>query len=243
MSVISWKSSAITSLHDLVRLMANGPLRMAHRTAHMARQCPVACAIAVVNLLVFVLLQFMTAISPDAFHSWHTRLSNSPLFVRDRLWLWQLLTASFLHLSVLHLLAAVLPLVWLIHRLEKSLGSVHVLLFSVCSAIFAYGIYDLSDIFLQLWDPTHGASGLLYAAAVFFVLRFPSSSVPVTDRVRLPAWWFVAGFIMLDVSWFFWPLTMPWVNRIVHLSGAVFGLLWGWGWRLIGLSSARRYGT
>ena len=223
--------------------MMNGSLRFVHGMSRLAHRYPVACGIAVINLLVFTLLQLLMAVSPDAFHSWHARLSNSPLFVRDRLWLWQLLTASVLHLSVLHLLVSVLPLVWLIHRLEKSLGSVHVLLFCVCSAIFAYGIYDLSDIFLQLWDPTLGASGLLYAAAVLFVFRFPSYCIPVTNRVRLPLWWFVAGFIMLDVSWFFWPVTMPWVNRIVHLSGAVFGLLWGWGWRRIGLLSATRYGT
>ena len=195
-------------------------------TSRRVLQTPVAAAVVVVPILVFIATWLLTSISPHASHSMETILANSPPLVRERLWLWQLLTASFLHTNAAHLLLTVLPLAWLVSRLERSLGSLHVLLFCILSAVFAYAVYDLADSFLPLWDPTSGASGSLYAAAVLFVLRFPQSSFPLTDRVRLPLWWLVLGFVALDISWFFWPVTMPWVNRIVHLGGAVFGVLW-----------------
>ena len=185
-----------------------------------------AAAVVVIPILVFITTWLLTSISPHASHLIQTILSNSPPLVRERLWLWQLLTASFLHTNAAHLLLTVLPLAWLVSRLERSLGSLHVLLFCIFSAVFAYAVYDLADSFLPLWDPTSGASGSLYAAAVLFILRFPRYSFPLTDRVRLPLWWLVVGFVALDISWFFWPVTMPWVNRIVHLGGAVFGVLW-----------------
>ena len=189
-----------------------------------------AAAVVVIPILVFITTWLLTSISPHASHSIQTILSNSPPLVRERLWLWQLLTASFLHTNAAHLLLTVLPLAWLVSRLERSLGSLHVLLFCIFSAVFAYAVYDLADSFLPLWDPTSGASGSLYAAAVLFILRFPRYSFPFTDRVRLPVWWLVVGFVALDISWFFWPVTMPWVNRIVHLGGALFGVLW---WALL----------
>ncbi len=199
-------------------------------TSRRVLQTPVATAVAVIPILVFVATWLLASIAPHASHLIQTILSNSPPLVRERLWLWQLLTASFLHTNAAHLLLTVLPLAWLVSRLERSLGSLHVLLFCIFSAVFAYAVYDLADSFLPLWDPTSGASGSLYAAAVLFILRFPRSSFPFTDRVRLPVWWLVVGFVALDISWFFWPVTMPWVNRIVHLGGAAFGVLW---WALL----------
>lgn len=192
------------------------------------RESPATTTMVLTMVLTFCALTIVGAIVPAKSVFLETILANSPVLVRERLWLWQLVTATFLHVTVLHLLVNVALLTWLGRRLECDMGTKGFLTFFFLASVLSYGIYDVADRYWSAWDPTTGASGCLYACATLVVLR-PPARTAASAAMSLPLLvlrFALLAFVTLDMAWFLAPTWMPWVNRIVHLAGVAFALLW-----------------
>ena len=156
-------------------------------------------------------------------------LWNTPLLVRERLYLWQPLTANFVHGSILHLGVNVFFLVWLGPRVEDLLGSRRFLVFYLAAGSFAYAFYDLVAVVVPPQRTTGGASACILALLTVHVLAFPRHEVPFFGFVRLPLWWILMLFVLSDGASLAWQGgTQGWVNNVAHLAGVAFGLgYWG----------------
>jgi membrane associated rhomboid family serine protease len=145
--------------------------------------------------------------------------------VTRKLWLWQLLTANFVHAGLVHLGVNLFFLVWLGPRLERAVGSRRFALFYLAAGVFAYGFYDLAAAALGDARTTGGASASVLALLTLHALRFPDYVVPLFAFVRVPLWWILLLFVVSDVSSLGFEET-AWVNNLVHLGGIGFALLW-----------------
>jgi membrane associated rhomboid family serine protease len=187
-------------------------------------RAPPACAgFAAANLAVFALERALAVMAPGfGTEAW---IWNTPPLVTRKLWLWQLLTANFVHAGLVHLGVNLFFLVWLGPRLERAVGSRRFALFYLAAGVFAYGFYDLAAAALGDARTTGGASASVLALLTLHALRFPDYVVPLFAFVRVPLWWILLLFVVSDVSSLGFEET-AWVNNLVHLGGIGFALLW-----------------
>jgi membrane associated rhomboid family serine protease len=186
-------------------------------------RCPATVSLVSVTLVVFAGEALLGWLCPGTgLESW---LWNTPLLVRERLHLWQPLTANFVHGNVLHLGVDVFFLVWLGPRVERLLGSWRFAVFYLAAGVFAYAFYDLAALAMPPQRTTGGASACVLALLTVYVLAFPRSEVPLFGFVRLPVWWILLLFVLSDGASLALEVgTRGWVNNLVHLAGAAFGL-------------------
>ena len=175
------------------------------------------------NVATFAALWGVRAMSPRAGQAVHHVLWNSPPLVTDRLWLWQIITANFVHSGIIHLSVNMFFVLCLGPRLERSLGTFRFAAFYLGAGMFAYAVYDGYACIFTAWGATGGASGCVLAVAVLYTLSFPARVVHLYGWIRVPFRWIVLLFIFSDVSSFFWPGGIEWINNVVHLAGAGFG--------------------
>ncbi|MEE9296663.1 MAG: rhomboid family intramembrane serine protease [Phycisphaerae bacterium] len=191
--------------------------------------------IVAVNVLVHVAGIMVQRVWPSYSATWQLYLWNSPRLVTERFYLWQLLTANFVHSGILHLSINMFFVLWLGPRLERALGARRFLLIYLAMGTFAYAVFDLYAHFLGPWSATGGASGCVLGLATLYTLCFPKWVIPFYGFINIPFRWVVLLFIFSDVTSFFWPGGIPWINNVVHLSGAAFGAgVWFWIGRTVG---------
>jgi membrane associated rhomboid family serine protease len=183
---------------------------------------PVCKTIILINGIVFLLQQ--TIIDPDLVYRY---LAASPEQTLRHFRCWQLLTATFLHGSILHILGNMWFL-WLVGREMESLyGSRDFLAFYIVAAIFS----SLAWVLITVASPhnplTHmeGASGAVMAVMTLFTLYFPKREF-LFVFVPVPMW-------LLLVIYLFFPL-LPFLNGgpdaspiaiEAHLAGAGFAFI------------------
>jgi len=187
------------------------------------RASPACTLVVAANLVVFAFERALPLAAPGVgTEAW---LWNTPPLVTGRLWLWQLLTANFVHAGVVHLAVNLFFVVWLGPRLEAALGSLRFALFYLAAGVFAYAFYDVAAAALGDARTTGGASASVLALLTLHALRFPHYVVPLYGVLRVPLWCILLLFVISDASSLAFEET-AWVNNLVHLGGIAFALVY-----------------
>lgn len=194
---------------------------------------PVTFALVAVNLLVFLLQLAGGLPLLEWFALWPPAASgprNGPPFE-----LWQLLSYSFLHGSLLHLMFNLLGLYTFGRDLERLFGSAWFLQYYLVSVAVA----ALTHIAITAWMgmppvPMVGASGGVYGLLLAYGLYFPRRTlILLFPPIPLPARVFVVLFAALEL-YFGVTGTASGVAHFAHLGGMLGG------WILIRLRRGRR---
>lgn len=132
---------------------------------------------------------------------------------------WRLVTCSFVHIGVLHLVLNMMGLYYIGKPLEILQGSARMAfcyLFSVVAA-------SLASIFWHGGTPivSAGASGGIFGlmGAIAGMLIRHHHALPVPFRVGLRGW--ILNFLLYNCVWFF----LPQVDNAAHVGGFVGGLV------------------
>jgi membrane associated rhomboid family serine protease len=140
--------------------------------------------------------------------------------------LWQLLSYSFLHGSLLHLMFNMLALYTFGRDVERLFGSQWYLQFYFASVVTA----ALSHLVVTGWMggpalPTVGASGGVYGVLLAYGIYFPRRTVLLLfPPIPLPARVFVALFAALEL-YFGVTGTASGIAHFAHLGGMLGGWL------------------
>lgn len=187
---------------------------------------PATATVVSLNVMIFAFPLLLGGTFPEIHRVFGHVLWNTPKLVRDDLQLWQLITANFVHAGPVHLSVNMLFVLWFGWRLERLLGTRRFALFYLATGIFAHAVYDLGAPLFGAWSSTGGASGCVLGILALHALCFPRYDVNLYGLLRVRFWWIVALFVISDISSFFPPGGIPWINHIGHLSGAFFGAVY-----------------
>lgn len=130
---------------------------------------------------------------------------------------WTLLTSVFLHSNFLHLLYNIFALALFGAILENIIGTRKFIILFFISGILA----SLSSIFI--YNVVLGASGAIFGVIGCLIILRPKKNVLVYG---MPMPLFIAGIIyaVIDIFGLFAPSNTA---NLAHLSGLVFGLVYG----------------
>ena len=197
---------------------------------------PVAQALLIFNGGMYLLEIYAGGQLINALALWPLGLSGPTVFGASAphfQW-WQLVTYSFLHGSVMHLLLNMYAL-WLFgSRMENVWGSkAFALYYFVC--VIGAGLVQLVVTTQGAGEgeiyPTIGASGGVFGLLLAFGLTFPNERlVLLFPPVVLQAKWFVLIYGVIEL-WAGITGTEAGVAHFAHLGGMLFGFMLMWYWR------------
>jgi membrane associated rhomboid family serine protease len=151
---------------------------------------------------------------------------------------WRLLTYSFLHAGLWHILFNMLFLWWFGHEMEDLYGSREFLIFYLVSALLGGAAYTLWAWARGVMAPCVGASGAVMAVMILYAFHYPRRVIYLWFFLPIPIWLFVA-FEVLPDFYHFVTNTPTQTAVVVHLAGAAFGFAYYKGnWRLAPLFQA-----
>ena len=161
-------------------------------------------------------------------------LTDAALYDTDRILegeVWRLFTSVFLHAvpfnrGLFHLLFNMLALYWAGTRLEARYGGREFLAFYLLGGVFA-GAFSLALEAAGVVPPSRalGASGAVTAVLILFALNYPRQQVLLFFAIPMPVWLVVVLYVGLDVFGAF-GFGRGGIAYVVHLGGALFGLLY-----------------
>jgi len=161
---------------------------------------------------------------------WPLGASGSGLFVdaAPHFQIWQLVSYSFLHGSVMHLLLNMYAL-WLFGtRMENEWGPrAFAIYYFVC--VIGAGLVQLivasQSAGVGSIYPTIGASGGVFGLLLAFGLTYPNERLMlIFPPVALPAKWFVLIYGLIEL-YFGVSGTLAGVAHFAHLGGMLFGFI------------------
>ncbi len=190
----------------------------------------------IINIGMFLLQLYTGAVGLiEVLALWPVDFTASVAFeqARPQFHLWQLLSYSFLHGNLMHLLLNMYAL-WLFgSRLEKRWGFKNfTLYYFVCvlgAALVQLIVVGQSAQQGEIY-PTIGASGGVFGLLLAYGLTFPHERLMlIFPPVVLQAKWFVLIYGIIEL-WFGITGTAAGVAHFAHLGGMLFGfiLLWYW---------------
>jgi membrane associated rhomboid family serine protease len=182
---------------------------------------PVCNAIIILNATVFVLLQFAKQPTDGEFVGVWLAASVEETFRNYRLW--ELLTATFVHAHIMHLLFN-MWFFWTVAReMEPLYGSRDFLAFYLGAGIFSTLAWLLFALASGSSSTAIGASGAVTAVGMLFTLYYPKREM-ILVVIPMPMWMLMAFFLGID---FFSALsgTNTKVAVEAHLAGAAFAFL------------------
>jgi len=160
-----------------------------------------------------------------------TSATWQPVLAQPRFQFWQLLTYSFLHGGIMHLLLNMYGL-WLFgSRMEAMWGSrIFAVYYFVC--VIGAGLVQLLVANYQGGSyPTIGASGGVFGLLLAFGISFPNEKLMlIFPPVILSAKWFVLIYGAIEL-WAGVTGTMAGIAHFAHLGGMLFGFLLIWYWK------------
>ncbi len=180
---------------------------------------PVTGALLAANVLLFMLQLAGGLPLVEHFALWPPVTSGPPR-AGPGFELWQLLSYSFLHGSLLHLMFNMLALYTFGRDVERLFGSLWYLQFYLASVVAA----ALTHLVVTGWMgappyPTVGASGGVYGLLLAYGIYFPRRTVILLfPPIPLPARVFVALFAALEL-YFGVTGTVAGVAHFAHLGG------------------------
>ena len=197
---------------------------------------PVIKALLVVNVGMFMLEIASGGQVIYALALWPLEAPGSTMFMQAAppFQIWQLVSYSFLHGSVLHLLLNMYALWMFGTRLENVWGSRSFTIYYFFCVIGA-GLVQLYIATEGAREgavyPTVGASGGVFGLLLAFGLIFPNERLLlVFPPVALPAKWFVLIYGIIEL-WAGVTGTQAGVAHFAHLGGMLFGFLLLMYWR------------
>ncbi|MBD3670228.1 MAG: rhomboid family intramembrane serine protease [Gammaproteobacteria bacterium] len=190
----------------------------------------------ILNAASFIFLSLATGKIFESFALWPLGLTGEEIFrdVAPRFHFWQLITYSFLHGGIFHLLLNMYALWMFGTRIETAWGSkAFAIYYFVCVVgaglvqlyVSSQGV-DEGDIY-----PTVGASGGVFGLLLAYALTFPNERLMlIFPPIVLKAKWFV--FIFAAVELYLGVTgTLAGIAHFAHLGGMLFGFLlllyWG----------------
>lgn len=180
---------------------------------------PVCNALIIINVAVF-LFQNFARLQPEVINTWFAA-SVEETFHHYKLW--QLLTATFFHANILHLLMN-LWFFWIVAReMEPLYGSRDFLAFYLAAGIFSSFVWVFFAWMSQNPSVAIGASGAITAVGMLFTLYYPKREM-VLVIIPMPMWMLMTFFIIQDLI----PGLSGVANHVAveaHLAGAAFGFL------------------
>ncbi len=182
---------------------------------------PVCNAVIVINVAVFLIQNFAKAAPDGEFIGTWFAASVEETFRHYKLW--QLLTATFFHGGIMHLLMN-MWFFWIVAReMEPLYGSRDFLAFYLGAAIFSTLIWLLFAAASGQQLPMIGASGAVTAVATLFTLYYPKREM-IFIFIPMPMWMLLTILLVHDL--------IPSLNGVssavaveAHLAGAGFALL------------------
>lgn len=193
---------------------------------------PVTRALIIINVVVFLFLQ----LSRDEAFTLHDWFAASPATTLHKMRLWQLLTATFLHAGLLHLVGNMYFL-WIVGReMEALYGSRDFLAFYLIAAV----VSTLACVVIQdlVGDPRGmvGASGAVLAVVTLYTLYYPTREMLFFFFMPMPMW----VVLVICLVYPFLPFLGLGSRQIAveaHLAGAFFG----WGYKQFDLRWSRLF--
>ncbi len=172
--------------------------------------------IILINVIVF-LLERAFHVDPVFIREW-VAASSEGIFQHGRVW--ELLTATFLHANVWHILGNMWFL-WLVGREMESLyGSRDFLAFYLAAAVTSTLCWAVVQTFSPGFHYMVGASGAVMAVLTLYTLYFPRREIFLLF-IPVPMW-------VVLVIYLVWPIIGERGDGLIayesHLAGAVFGL-------------------
>lgn len=139
---------------------------------------------------------------------------------------WRLLTSVFLHADPLHLAVNMFVLYWTGSRLQDRYGGTEFLLFYLLAGLFASLVnFGLQSAGVVPPNPGLGASGAVTAVFVLYACHYPREQILVFFVIPMPIWLVVILYTGLDAAGVL-GLGRQGIGYLVHLGGALFGLLY-----------------
>ncbi|MCS7046034.1 MAG: rhomboid family intramembrane serine protease, partial [Gemmataceae bacterium] len=182
-----------------------------------------------VNIAVFAAqLVFTTVDAQWGVTSWPQRwLQLDPEAVL-RGEVWRLLTYAFVHdpHQIFHILFNMLFLWWFGTDVEKLYGGKEFLGFYLVSALLGGLSYFLWSWLRDIDNPCIGASGAVTAVLVLCACHYPQRMILVLFVLPVPIWLFAVFSVTQDLVRVVRHDQLSPVASVVHLAGAVFGLLY-----------------
>ncbi|MGH7163620.1 MAG: rhomboid family intramembrane serine protease [Planctomycetota bacterium] len=168
-----------------------------------------------------VLLALLARIAPETHLAIWRALYLSPDDVVREGRVWQLVTAAFLHVDMMHLLFNCLSLFFFGRIVEDRLGTRRFFLFSLGAAVAASLGYVGWSLLEQGTYPMVGASGAVMGVLVLCAFWYPNLPVYFWGIFEMPLWVVAAIVVAID-------LLMAISNSVgvahtAHLAGAAFG--------------------
>lgn len=197
---------------------------------------PVVQGLLVVNVGMYLLQMFNGGPLIEYLALWPADLSSGQAFggMAPHFQIWQLLSYSFLHGGMLHLLLNMYAL-WLFgSRMENAWGSkAFAIYYFVC--VIGAGLVQLVVATQAAGEggiyPTVGASGGVFGLLLAFGLTYPNERLMlIFPPVVLKAKWFVLIYGGFEL-WAGITGTAAGVAHFAHLGGMLFGFILLWYWR------------
>ncbi|MFO0907679.1 MAG: rhomboid family intramembrane serine protease [Isosphaeraceae bacterium] len=185
---------------------------------------PATKALILINCAVFILAH-LNPNNTRLFSSWFAATSDG-IFRYGRVW--ELLTATFLHQSLLHLIGNMLFLWFAGRELESMYGSRDFVALYISAAIVStlgWAICDgLTAGDRRVTNQMIGASGAVLALVVIYAMYFPRREVLFMFVLPVEVWVLVAAFLAYQV--FLLLGGGDWQTAVEsHLVGAAYGYL------------------
>jgi membrane associated rhomboid family serine protease len=136
-------------------------------------------------------------------------------------WPWQLVTYSFLHGGVGHILFNMFGLWMFGVQIENRWGSQRFAIFYFACVI---GAAVLHLFMVSAAVPTVGASGGVFGVLLAFGLLFPNQPIYLYFMFPIKAKWLVTGLILLELFYGF-SGSQTGVANFAHLGGALVGFI------------------
>lgn len=169
------------------------------------------------------LLAVLRVASPEGYAALNRLLRLSPRDVLEGWKLWQIVTATFLHHDLFHLLFNALNLYFFGRMVEERLGTRKFLLFCLGAAVSASFGYLLWSLAQRSVIPMVGASGAVMGLLIAAALWYPQLTV-VFFVFPMPLWVLAAILVGMDLLMAFGG--SPDIAHTAHLAGALFGWIW-----------------
>ena len=197
---------------------------------------PVVRALLVLNIAMFVLEIASAGQVIYSLALWPLESPGSMMFMQapPPFQIWQLVSYSFLHGSVMHLLLNMYALWMFGTRMENVWGS-RPFVFYYFFCVIGAGLVQLYVATEAAHQggiyPTVGASGGVFGLLLGFGLTFPNERLLlIFPPVALPAKWFVLIYGAIEL-WAGVTGTQAGVAHFAHLGGMLFGFLLLMYWR------------
>ncbi|MCZ6571650.1 MAG: rhomboid family intramembrane serine protease [Planctomycetota bacterium] len=186
---------------------------------------PATKAVIVALVGMWVLMLILKTIGWQTVGAVYSTLALRPDRVLEGLWLWQLVTYSWMHdFGIFHVGINCLMLYWWGKDVERRLGLKRYLLFLLGSIVAGSLAYLCWSLMTLVTTPMVGFSAAVLAVVVLRALWSPMQPVLLFGIFSMKLWHVAAIFVGLDVLMLL--DTHSELAHAAHLGGALFGYIY-----------------